>query len=98
MTLTVIAVLFLCLGKGVVYLSKKLTIKQKKFADEYIKTGNATQSAINAGYSKKTAGQVGEPPLFIYIEKTLLLLLIYSFRGSFDYKCFGGLVDRLKDL
>ena len=34
---------------------KKLTIKQKKFADEYIKTGNATQSAINAGYSKKYA-------------------------------------------
>lgn len=30
----------------------KLTIKQKKFADEYIKTGNATQSALNAGYSE----------------------------------------------
>ena len=42
--------------------------------------------------------QAAEPPLFIYIEKTVLLLLIYSFRGSFDYKCFGGLVDRLKDL
>lgn len=34
---------------------KKLTIKQKKFADEYIKTGNATQSAINAGYSENYA-------------------------------------------
>ncbi|MEM0561996.1 terminase small subunit [Leuconostoc mesenteroides] len=33
----------------------KLTPKQKKFADEYIKTGNATQSAIEAGYSKKYA-------------------------------------------
>ena len=33
----------------------KLRIKWKKFADEYIKTGNATQSAINAGYSKKYA-------------------------------------------
>lgn len=31
---------------------KKLTIKQKKFADEYIKTGNAYQSALNAGYSE----------------------------------------------
>lgn len=37
----------------------KLTPKQKKFADEYIKTGNATQSAIEAGYSKKTAQVIG---------------------------------------
>ena len=34
---------------------KKLTIKQKKFADEYIISGNATQSAINAGYSENYA-------------------------------------------
>lgn len=31
---------------------KKLTIKQKKFADEYIISGNAYQSALNAGYSE----------------------------------------------
>lgn len=37
----------------------KLTPKQQKFADEYIKTGNATQSAIEAGYSKKTAAVIG---------------------------------------
>lgn len=30
----------------------KLTPKQKKFADEYIKTGNIEQSALSAGYSK----------------------------------------------
>lgn len=29
-----------------------LTVKQKKFADEYIKTGNAYRSAVNAGYSE----------------------------------------------
>lgn len=29
--------------------------KQKKFADYYIETGNAAQSAIRAGYSKKYA-------------------------------------------
>lgn len=34
---------------------KKLTIKQTKFADEYIKTGNAYKSAINAGYSENYA-------------------------------------------
>lgn len=33
----------------------KLTLKQKRFADEYIITGNATESAIKAGYSKKYA-------------------------------------------
>ncbi len=32
-----------------------LTLKQKKFADEYIISGNATQSAILAGYTKKYA-------------------------------------------
>jgi len=34
---------------------KKLTIKQKKFADEYIISGNAYQAAINAGYSENYA-------------------------------------------
>lgn len=36
-------------------MSKKLMIKQKKFADEYIISGNAYQSAINAGYSDNHA-------------------------------------------
>ena len=29
----------------------KLTEKQKRFAEEYIKLGNATQAYIDAGYS-----------------------------------------------
>ncbi|MGL5972561.1 MAG: terminase large subunit [Oscillospiraceae bacterium] len=33
-----------------------LNIKQKKFVDEYIKTGNATKAAIFAGYSENNAG------------------------------------------
>lgn len=37
----------------------KLTEKQKRFADEYIKLGNATQAAIKAGYSNKTANRIG---------------------------------------
>ena len=58
---------------------KKLTIKQQKFADEYIKTGNATQSAINAGYSKKTAATIGAQNLIklnikSYIDKQLTKL------------------------
>ena len=38
---------------------KKLTQKQQRFVDEYIISGNATQAAIRAGYSKKTARFVG---------------------------------------
>ena len=33
----------------------KLTVKQQKFADEYIISGNATDAAKKAGYSEKTA-------------------------------------------
>ena len=36
-------------------ITKKLTLKQQRFVDEYIISGNATQAAIKAGYSKKTA-------------------------------------------
>ncbi|WP_349534062.1 terminase small subunit [Leuconostoc citreum] len=54
----------------------KLTVKQKKFADEYIKTGNATQSAIEAGYSKRTARSVGnenltKPDIQTYINQRM---------------------------
>nr|DAP00970.1 MAG TPA: Terminase small subunit [Caudoviricetes sp.] len=33
----------------------KLTLKQQRFADEYIISGNATEAAIKAGYSEKYA-------------------------------------------
>ncbi len=38
---------------------KELTIKQQRFADSYIETGNATQSYIDAGY-KATKREVAE--------------------------------------
>lgn len=41
----------------------KLTVKQQKFIESYIASGNATQAAIEAGYSKKTAGQTGSENL-----------------------------------
>lgn len=37
----------------------ELTDMQEKFAVEYVKSGNATASAINAGYSEKTADVQG---------------------------------------
>ena len=39
--------------KKVWRIAMRLTAKQKLFADEYIKSGNATQSAIKAGYSDR---------------------------------------------
>ncbi|WP_061585333.1 terminase small subunit [Streptococcus gordonii] len=41
----------------------KLTLKQQRFADEYIISGNATDAAIKAGYAKRSAGQIGEQNL-----------------------------------
>ncbi|MEK5052058.1 terminase small subunit [Niallia sp. FSL K6-0212] len=54
----------------------KLTLKQRKFADEYIITGNATDAALKAGYSKKTAYSIGnenlkKPEIKRYIDARL---------------------------
>lgn len=42
---------------------KKMTAKQKRFCDEYLIDLNATQAAIRAGYSKKTATVIGNENL-----------------------------------
>lgn len=39
--------------------TRKLTPKQAKFVAEYLIHGDATKAAVNAGYSKRTAGQQG---------------------------------------
>ncbi len=41
----------------------RLTEKQKRFAEEYLIDLNATQAAIRAGYSPKTAYSIGEENL-----------------------------------
>lgn len=41
-------------------MTRKLTKQQRKFANEFIKTNNAYQSAINAGYSKAYAKNAGK--------------------------------------
>lgn len=48
----------------------KLTAKQRLFADEYIKSGNATQSAIKAGYANEVSGRenLQKPTVKAYIE------------------------------
>lgn len=54
----------------------KLTLKQQAFCDYYIETGNATEAAVRAGYSKKTAKVIGQenltkPYLRRYIDERL---------------------------
>jgi phage terminase small subunit len=44
-------------------LGKKLTAKQERFVAEYPVDCNATQAAIRAGYSTKTAYSIGEENL-----------------------------------
>lgn len=53
-----------------------LTVKQRRFADEYLIDCNATQAAIRAGYSKKTANEqavrlLGKRKISAYIEEQL---------------------------
>lgn len=53
-----------------------MTNKQKRFADEYLIDCNATQAAIRAGYSEKTARQIGQenlskPDIKKYIDEQL---------------------------
>lgn len=40
-----------------------LTQRQKLFCQEYVKSGNATQAAIHAGYSEKTANRIASENL-----------------------------------
>ena len=54
-------------------MERKLTTKQKIFSDEYLKSGNAKEAAIKAGYSPKTAKSIGQenltkPDLKAYID------------------------------
>lgn len=41
-------------------MQKRLTQKEERFCVEYIKTGNATQSALKAGYAESTARNEAE--------------------------------------
>lgn len=54
----------------------KMTEKQRRFADEYIRLGEITKAAINAGYSTKTAYAIGQenmnkPIIKSYIDERL---------------------------
>lgn len=55
---------------------EKLTPKQKRFCEEYLKSGNASEAAKKAGYSLKTAPFIGaenlkKPQISAYIKRRL---------------------------
>lgn len=57
-------------------MARKLTPKQQRFADEYIKSGNAADAARKAGYSKRSARSVGQenltkPDIKQYIDERM---------------------------
>ena len=57
-------------------MATKMTAKQMRFCDEYLIDLNATQAAIRAGYSEKTARVIGQenllkPAIKEYIEKRM---------------------------
>lgn len=37
-----------------------MNVRQQKFCDYYLQSGNATEAAIKAGYSEKTAYSIGQ--------------------------------------
>lgn len=54
----------------------RMTVKQMRFCDEYLIDLNATQAAIRAGYSQKTAGVIGaenlqKPYIKDYIDQRM---------------------------
>lgn len=57
-------------------MGKRMTAKQRIFCEEYLIDLNATQAAIRAGYSKRSAKQIGEenlskPDLKKYIDSRM---------------------------
>lgn len=66
---------FTCKKRSVAFMAK-LSPKQQLFADEYLIDLNATQAAIRAGYSPKTAKEIGsenltKPNIRTYIDQKM---------------------------
>lgn len=73
----------------------KLTTKQDKFVKAYLLNGgNATQAAITAGYSKKTAQVIGAENLL----KPIIKAEIYKHQKKSDENYIWSKADKLKRL
>jgi phage terminase small subunit len=77
---------------------KKLTLKQARFTKEYLKTGNGTQAAIKAGYSKDSAHDIASEnlrkPVIIEtidaVRKKLGIDAEYVLKGFKEIKDFNS--------
>lgn len=63
-----------------------LTAQQRRFVAEYLKDGNATQAAIRAGYSKKSAEQIG----YQLLQKTSVAQAIAQQQKASISRTLGG--------
>ena len=88
--------LFILLRLEVVSVAGKMTPKMQKFVDEYLVDLNATQAAIRAGYSKKTACSIGvsnlkKPEIQAAIQKRVLKeLASIGFAKATDFLTIQG--------
>jgi len=73
-------------------MTRNLTEQQKRFIEYFSQTGNATQSAIKAGYSEKTAEQQG------YELKNKLSIEIDDATKKLMSSAVPMAIDKLKSL
>lgn len=74
-----------------------LTDKQKRFCEEYVIDLNATQAAIRAGYSEKTANEQGSQNLAKLSIQAYITELQKEIRSRNDISV-DMLVERLKQI
>lgn len=71
-----------------------LTDQQRLFVAEYLKDNNATQAAIRAGYSKKTAEQIG----YQLLQKTSVAQAIAQQQKAFIMRTLGSADEVLEQM
>jgi len=71
-----------------------LTTQQRRFVGEYLKDGNATQSAIRAGYSNKTAEQIG----YQLLQKTSVAQVIAQQQKASIVRTLGSADEVLEQM
>jgi len=75
---------------------RPLTLRQIKFCEEYVNSGNATQSAINAGYSPKSARFYASKNLTKHNIKAYISEKRASTRQFYKSKRYSHLDDLVK--
>lgn len=71
-----------------------LTDKQRAFVQSYVKTFNATQAATDAGFSAKTAGQIG----FNLLKQPQIQEALQAFRKARQSDSIASFEERARTL